>query len=42
MKINKLIISILVMITIISLNSQSFAKYVIEYTINVAEISINN
>lgn len=42
MKFKKIIISILLMITIISINSQCFAKYVFEYNIIAAEITINN
>jgi len=42
MKSKKLIISILIMLIIISINSISFAKYVFEHTIKAAEILINN
>ena len=40
MKLKKLIISILIMITIISINSKSSAKYVYEVTKKAAEITI--
>lgn len=42
MKLKKMIISILIMFTLISLNSLSYAKYVIEYTKKAAEITIIN
>lgn len=42
MKSKKLIISILIILMIVSINSFAFAKYVFEYTIKVAEITINN
>ena len=42
MKLKNMIILIIVMITIISINSQSYAKYVFECTKKAAEITINN
>lgn len=42
MKLKKILISILIMIMAIGINSKSSAKYVIEYTKTVAEITINN
>lgn len=42
MKFKKVIISILIMIAIINIHSQSFAKYVFEYTKIAAEITIKN
>ena len=41
MKIKKMVISILIILTIISINSRSYAKYVFEYTTIAAEIIIN-
>lgn len=37
----KIIISIILMIVLISIHSQCFAKYVFEYTKKAAEITIN-
>jgi len=42
MKLKKVIISILIMLISISINSQSYAKYVFEYTTKAAEITIIN
>ena len=42
MKLKKIIISILIMISIININSISSAKYVIEVTKKAVEISIKN
>ena len=42
MKLKKIIISILIMFMTISINSQSYAKYVFEYTKKAAEITIIN
>ena len=42
MKFKKVAISILIMIAIISVQSQSMAKYVFEYTKIAAEITIKN
>lgn len=42
MKFKKVIISILIMIAIISIHSQSSAKYVFECTKIAAEITIKN
>lgn len=42
MKLKKIGISILVMLSIINVKSQSYAKYVFEYTTKVAEITIIN
>lgn len=42
MKFKKVVISILIMIAIISIDSQSFAKYVFECTKKAAEITIKN
>ena len=41
MKFKKIIISILIMFIVISISSESSAKYVIEYTKKAAEIKIN-
>lgn len=41
MNLKKVIISILLMFAIICINSQCFAKYVFEYNIIAAEITIN-
>jgi len=41
MKLKKIIISILIIITIISINAKCSAKYVFEYTKKAAEIYIN-
>lgn len=38
----KIIISIILAITLISINSNCFAKYVFEYDLIAAEIKINN
>ena len=42
MKLNKTIISILIMLIIISIELKSFAKYVFEYTEKAIEITIKN
>ena len=42
MKFKKIIISILIMVAIISIHSQSLAKYVFECTKIAAEITIKN
>ena len=42
MKLKKLIISMLIILIIISINSVSLAKYVFEHTIKAVEITINN
>lgn len=41
MKFKKIIVLILIMFIVISINNKSSAKYVIEYTIKAAEITIN-
>ena len=42
MNTKKIIISILIMFIIININSNCYAKYVIEYTKKAAEITIKN
>lgn len=42
MKFNKIVISLLIMIAIVSIHSQSSAKYVFECTKKAAEITIKN
>ena len=42
MKFKKLTISIIIVLTIMSINTISSAKYVFEYTIKAAEIIISN
>ena len=42
MRFKKLIISILMMLIIININSIALAKYVFEYTSKAAEITINH
>lgn len=42
MKFKKIIISILIMSSMISINSYCYAKYVFEYTTKAAEITIKN
>lgn len=42
MKLKKMILSILLMMGMISINSRCFAKYVFEYNIIAAKITINN
>lgn len=42
MKLKKIIISIFIILGIVNINSESSAKYVIEYTKKAAEIVIKN
>ena len=42
MKLKKMVISILIILTIININSKSYAKYVFEHIEKAAEIRINN
>lgn len=42
MKLKKIVLSVLITSIILTINSKSFAKYVIEYTQIAVEIRINN
>ena len=42
MKFKKVILSIIIMLLIIGINAKSYAKYVFEYTMKAAEVSINS